>query len=194
MRRILNIAQISKKAENVKGGILGFFCYHQYAHSTKSGRLPIHRGLKGIDYAIYSVFPALNLGIGIHPIVQNDPGNLGSMYVDQLMSLGDWGHGVEPVEDFVDKLNATAADHASDLGYDPALDYEVDEIHYKNLEGFGAFSSQYRAQRWQERRTTVGTKLHGPTFDKSCAGDAELVSRLAVSFCFLFCSRVYRTL
>ena len=46
----------------------------------------------------------------------------------------------------------------------------------KNLESFGEFSSEYRAEGRQERRTTVGTKLHGPTFDKSCAGGTELVS------------------
>ena len=95
---------------------------------------------------------------------------------DQLVSLGDWRHGVGPVEDFLDKLNATVADHASDFRYDPGSDYEVDEIHDKNSKVFGAFSSQHRAEGRQERWTTVGTTLHGPTFDKSCAGDAELVS------------------
>ena len=117
-------------------GILWFSFYHQYAHSTKIGRLPIHRVLNDVDDAISSVFPAFNLGIGNHPIVQNESGKLGGMYVYQLMSLGDWGHGVDPqgvdpVEDFVDKLNATIADHASDIEYEPSSGYEADEIHYK---------------------------------------------------------------
>ncbi|KAL9129394.1 MAG: hypothetical protein Q9175_007307 [Cornicularia normoerica] len=46
-----------------QGGILGFFCHHQYAHSQESGRKSIPGAFNGVDLAIFSVFNAFGLEI-----------------------------------------------------------------------------------------------------------------------------------
>ena len=68
-----------------QGGILGFFCHHQYAHSQKSGRKSIPGAFKGVDLAIFSVFHALGLKVGVHPIIQNKSETMGGLPAKDLM-------------------------------------------------------------------------------------------------------------
>ncbi|KAL8849226.1 MAG: hypothetical protein Q9221_005804 [Calogaya cf. arnoldii] len=55
-----------------KGGFLGFFCHHAYAHSTEVGRQQIARVFKGIDLAILSTFSGLSLEVDVHPIIHKE--------------------------------------------------------------------------------------------------------------------------
>ncbi|KAL9015715.1 MAG: hypothetical protein Q9180_008847, partial [Flavoplaca navasiana] len=57
-----------------KGGCLGFFCHHAYAHSTEAGRKQIPGAFKGVDLAVFSAFKRLGMEVGIHPILHADRG------------------------------------------------------------------------------------------------------------------------
>ena len=98
--------------------------------------MPIQRALKGVDNAIYSVFC---WGLISMPSSRINQEIRAACNVNQLVSLGGRRHGVGPVEDFLEKLNATVADHASDFRYDAASDHEVNEIDCKDPEDSGAF-------------------------------------------------------
>ena len=58
-----------------RGGTLGFFCHHAYAHSSASvgrggiGGLP-GAGLKGVDLVVWEVFRALGCRVRVVPVVQ----------------------------------------------------------------------------------------------------------------------------
>ncbi|KAL8720030.1 MAG: hypothetical protein Q9225_003046 [Loekoesia sp. 1 TL-2023] len=119
-----------------KGGLLGFFCHHQYAHAHGSGRKSLPHAFKGVDLAVYSVFHSLRLKVGIHPIIKNKSENMGGMSKQELME-GTYGEREgDHVELFLEDLDKL-----------PNEDYEYD----------GPDEEEYR--------TIVGTRLHGPTFD-----------------------------
>jgi hypothetical protein len=61
-----------------RGGVLGFFCHHAYAHSSESGRTGLPGGLKGVDLAVFAVFAALGMGVRVVPVVRKPGG-------------GEWG-------------------------------------------------------------------------------------------------------
>ncbi|KAL8772410.1 MAG: hypothetical protein Q9209_002361 [Squamulea sp. 1 TL-2023] len=52
-----------------KGGYIGFFCHHAYAHSAESEHERISGKLKGVDLAVYSAFCALALEVSIRPVL-----------------------------------------------------------------------------------------------------------------------------
>jgi hypothetical protein len=121
------------------GGILGFFCHHQYAHSSETGRKSIPMAFKGVDLAVYSVFQALGLKVGVHPTIENRSGRMGGLSAKILMSPPSRSDG-----DHVDNCIA-------ELAAKKEVDYDEDD---------------YEEDDYEEDRTTiVGTKLHGPTFD-----------------------------
>ena len=56
-----------------KGGMLGFYCQHAYAHTNRdlSSRLPY--ALKGVDAHIYSIFYHMGLEVKIRPVMEELP-------------------------------------------------------------------------------------------------------------------------
>ena len=53
----------------VSGGVLGFFCSHEYAHTHGVPPVRLPSSLKGVDMALYATFRALGLEIEILPIM-----------------------------------------------------------------------------------------------------------------------------
>lgn len=121
-----------------KGGTLGFFCHHQYAHTHGSARKSLPHAFKGVDLAIYSVFQSLRLNVGVYPIIKNKSENMGGMSMENLKSdTYDEDEG-DHVELFLQSL----VDQPED-GVEDESSYEEDE---------------------DERRTIVGKDLHGEEF------------------------------
>ncbi|KAL8689089.1 MAG: hypothetical protein Q9218_005158 [Villophora microphyllina] len=52
-----------------KGGCIGFFCHHAYAHSTEAGRKLLPGVLKGVDLAVYSASTSLGLAVDVRPVL-----------------------------------------------------------------------------------------------------------------------------
>lgn len=90
------------------GGILGFFCHHQYAHSQKSGRKSVPGAFKGVDLAIFSVFHALGLKVGVHPIIENKWKKLGGLPARDLMQGPIVPRRGDFVENFLENLSRKA--------------------------------------------------------------------------------------
>ena len=61
---------LSDPAFMTKGGMLGFYCQHAYAHTNRdlSSRLPY--ALKGVDAYIYSIFHHIGLETKIRPVME----------------------------------------------------------------------------------------------------------------------------
>ncbi|KAL2865967.1 2OG-Fe(II) oxygenase [Aspergillus lucknowensis] len=55
-----------------EGGVLGFFCSHAYAHSSKLAHAQLPRGLKGADLVLYSVLKSLGVDVDILPILESN--------------------------------------------------------------------------------------------------------------------------
>lgn len=53
----------------MKGGLLGIWCSHAYAHSHSSSIHNLPGSLKGVDMAMYEIFRALGLQVTIRPIL-----------------------------------------------------------------------------------------------------------------------------
>ena len=118
--------------------MLGFFCHHQYAHSHESGRFFIPAAFKGVDLAVYSVFRALGLDVGVHPIVQNKLENLGGMYVKRLSQEPPPGSKGDHVKGFLERLKANE-DRPDRYGYESDEEaYQEDWIDHSSVEVFGS--------------------------------------------------------
>ncbi|CAD6590179.1 MAG: hypothetical protein ASARMPRED_004603 [Alectoria sarmentosa] len=126
-----------------KGGILGFFCHHQYAHSQSSGRKSIPGAFKGVDLAIFSVFHALGLKVGVHPIIKNKSENMGGLSAGELMQGPTLPRKGDFVENCLENLSEKVRDRYGDND-----DYEFEDDE-------------------SDDRTIVGTHLHSPTFDEN---------------------------
>ncbi|KAF6224617.1 hypothetical protein HO173_012960 [Letharia columbiana] len=156
-----------------EGGILGFFCHHQYAHSQRSGRKSIPGAFKGVDLAIFSVFHALGLKVGVHPIIENRSENMGGLSARELMR----GRTVPREGDFVENcltnlsgkpthLRGEGFDEDVEISYD-AMDGSDSEEEKEGLYYYNNLEDKFSKCGQAEYTTIVGTKLHGPTFDKS---------------------------
>lgn len=76
-----DVCGLSHKVKNLlrdpafmtKGGMLGFYCQHAYAHTNRdlSSRLPY--ALKGVDAHIYSIFHHVGLETKIRPVMEEIP-------------------------------------------------------------------------------------------------------------------------
>ncbi|KAL9017997.1 MAG: hypothetical protein Q9185_004666 [Variospora sp. 1 TL-2023] len=118
------------------GGLVGFYCHHQYAHAHNSGRKSLPHAFKGVDLAVYSVFHSLRLKIGVHPIMEHKSGKMGGMSVRKLMN---------------DTHDADQGDHV--------------ENYLQHLEKKpGPGDGRYRYYYDPVFTTEVGTGLHGLTF------------------------------
>jgi len=59
-----------------RGGTLGIYCAHGYAHSSHSTRQALPAVLKGIDMAVYAVFCAHGLAVDVRPVAERVPGRI----------------------------------------------------------------------------------------------------------------------
>ena len=89
---------------------MGFYCHHQYAHTQQSGRKSIPGAFKGVDLAIFSVFSALGLNVGIHPIIQNRSRDMGGLSAGKLLH----GSTVPGEGDFVENYLENLAQESED--------------------------------------------------------------------------------
>lgn len=56
-----------------KGGVLGFYCQHAYAHTNDNHRNRLPYALKGIDAVFYSTFYHLGLDVEVRPVMKGMP-------------------------------------------------------------------------------------------------------------------------
>ncbi|KAE8336747.1 hypothetical protein BDV24DRAFT_154892 [Aspergillus arachidicola] len=65
------------------GGVLGIYCAHAYAHTSKVANTNLPLTLKGSDLVLYSVLHALGATVSIRPVLEVDRDHY------------NWGHGCE---------------------------------------------------------------------------------------------------
>lgn len=111
---------------------------------------------------MYSVFSALGLKVGIHPIVSNEERGeglssemrMGGMSWFELMRAKTRDHDGDPVELFLDDLKRDARiredAEREDAEADNCYHHATEIAYYEHPDPF----------------TIVGTRLHGPTFDE----------------------------
>jgi hypothetical protein len=63
-------AMLESPAFMKNGGILGFHCTHQYAHTNGTANRRLPHALKGIDVVLYSVFRSLGLNVHVRPVLE----------------------------------------------------------------------------------------------------------------------------
>ncbi|KAI4172993.1 MAG: hypothetical protein LQ348_006656 [Seirophora lacunosa] len=141
------------------GGLIGFFCHHQYAHAHGSGRKSLPHAFKGVDLAVYSVFHSLRLKAGVHPIIKNKSGEMGGMSMRELMHDIHYGRPGDHVELFLQDLEERPG-----TGDNDSEDYDWDDE--------------------KEFTTYVGTSLHGPTFDCLENGSGEYGNQAELNYQF----------
>ena len=56
-----------------KGGMLGFYCQHAYAHTNRDSCSRLPYALKGVDAHIYSIFHHMGLEAKIRPVMEELP-------------------------------------------------------------------------------------------------------------------------
>ena len=54
------------------GGILGFHCAHQYAHTDRTANQRLPHALKGIDVVLFTIFRTLGLTVHVRPILDKE--------------------------------------------------------------------------------------------------------------------------
>ncbi len=157
------------------GGIIGFFCHHQYAHSQEKSRKSLPAAFKGVDLAVYSVFSAYGLKVGIHPIVSNQPPanswesrqdlmRMGGMSSAELMAAKLSDERGDPIELFLEDLKRSVRECEEMEEHDDYGDYD-------NFDEPDGLDREYKGHI-----TVVGKRLHGPTFDEQYEEDGGKVS------------------
>ncbi|OJJ43939.1 hypothetical protein ASPZODRAFT_72321 [Penicilliopsis zonata CBS 506.65] len=63
---------VAKPGALDKGGVLGVFCSHAYAHSSTTAEHSLPQILKGSDLVLYSVFKSLGLQVNVLPVREAD--------------------------------------------------------------------------------------------------------------------------
>ena len=156
------------------GGLLGFFCHHQYAHARESGRKSLPRAFKGVDLAVYTVFNSLGYKAGIHPIVKNVSNKWGGLSANTLLYASTEGDYVETcLQNLADRRNMSRQEY-EDLQYEyyekrndrSTWDDDQDEDGVDECEYLDMGYHEYLEGGDDEPSTIVGTKLHGIVFDK----------------------------
>ncbi|KAL8713129.1 MAG: hypothetical protein Q9220_002650 [cf. Caloplaca sp. 1 TL-2023] len=154
-----------------RGGTIGFFCHHAYAHSTESARKLLPGGLKGVDLAVFSVFQAQGLKTDVQPILRKQnsldwshgiSNKWGGLSIKGLMREPDGNENEEGdlVETRLDSINGRGETEGME-GYDSAT--EVEE-----MEGYESDSRMWKMKEaLLEDASIVGTQLHGPKSNAS---------------------------
>ncbi|KAL8867677.1 MAG: hypothetical protein Q9174_005507, partial [Haloplaca sp. 1 TL-2023] len=164
-----------------KGGHLGFFCHHAYAHSTEAGRRQIPGAFKGLDLAIFSAFRRLGLKVKAHPILHKKKSwDYGTDYDNEWGGMSAKELICEPIsDDLEDKWHSNESDYverwmenayrsgdfrviASERTREMFGRYEDDGI------GDGTISDyeeEEEKDRIRDNLTIVGAKMHGPAFN-----------------------------
>jgi hypothetical protein len=65
-------AMLDSPAFMKTGGVLGFHCTHQYAHTNGTADRRLPHALKGIDVVLYSVFRSLGLKVHVRPVLEEE--------------------------------------------------------------------------------------------------------------------------
>jgi hypothetical protein len=141
---VLHIFIILNLCSYSVGGVLGFCCAHQYAHTNSSSTIRIPHVLKGMDMALYAVFRALGLRLDVLPVLAQSLGygiDLGGIdytetqvvpwefkeskerkRLETFRQMGyslEWQEGLESKKRRIDELKLKYDDSASD----PSLDF-----------------------------------------------------------------------
>ncbi|KAL8910881.1 MAG: hypothetical protein Q9171_003880 [Xanthocarpia ochracea] len=139
-----------------KGGCVGFFCHHAYAHATEAGRKQIPGAFKGIDLAVFSAFSSLGLEVDIHPILdrggRSSDRRFGGLLAKQL--LDDSVLKGDDERDFVERFQASVYRRRKAIG--------------KKVWGYQEFcdDKDYKKAKWIKQHTTIaGSEIHGPMFN-----------------------------
>ena len=147
------------------GGILGFFCHHQYAHTNESGRKSIPHAFKGIDLAIYSVFRQFKLVVGIHPIIKNREDAFGGIPMKGFME-GPITWTGDDSQDDIDWIDGEEIEGTDDHNGPCDLIAHHLKFQPKKPENHpDYFSDDYDEYEYERSRTIVGKKLHAPVFE-----------------------------
>ncbi|KAL8752952.1 MAG: hypothetical protein Q9199_005391 [Rusavskia elegans] len=152
-----------------KGGCLGFFCHHAYAHSTEAGRELIPGAFKGVDLAVFSAFSGLGLEVDTHPILHKwaswpygdkIKNKWGGLPAKELLrgSVSDGNN----IGDFVD-------------AYLNAVDRKQQDMMVDRDESDSDFDEDEEGQKefLREEMTIVGSELHGPKFNANQDEDLD---------------------
>ncbi|KAF2499038.1 hypothetical protein BU16DRAFT_503041 [Lophium mytilinum] len=65
------LSMLELPAFMTKGGFLGIYCSHAYAHTHEESIKHLPGSLKGSDMALYEIFKALNLEVDLKPILND---------------------------------------------------------------------------------------------------------------------------
>jgi hypothetical protein len=65
-------SMLSSPAFMKNGGILGFHCAHQYAHTDRTANQRLPHALKGIDVVLFTIFRTLGLTVHVRPILDKE--------------------------------------------------------------------------------------------------------------------------
>jgi hypothetical protein len=63
---------LSTPAFMKNGGVLGFHCAHQYAHTDGMANQRLPHALKGIDVVLFTIFRTLGLTVHVRPILDKE--------------------------------------------------------------------------------------------------------------------------
>ena len=120
--------QVDLILTDILGRILGFFCHHDYAHSQESERKSIPGAFKGVDLAVFSVFHALGLNVGVHPIIENRSKSMGGLSVKELWRGPTVPRKGDYVENCLEILEQQAAQDPYDFDPDDEEDFDEDSM------------------------------------------------------------------
>lgn len=174
-----------------RGGVLGFFCHHAYAHSSESGRTGLPGGLKGVDLAVFAVFAALGMGVRVVPVVRKPGGGgWGGLRVkdapprEGLVTAPGAGRDMPRRQSLVfdadyEGVHEEEWEEEKDDEDTIIVDSDEDTMDEED-ERYYSSSPEYEEPDREIPGSIVGTALHGPAF----AADVEDVGWRALKVGF----------
>ncbi|KAI9873288.1 MAG: hypothetical protein M1830_000577 [Pleopsidium flavum] len=151
------------------GGVLGFFCSHEYAHTHGAPPVRLPRSLKGVDMALYVVFRALGLKIEVLPILEKAAKHYGAKGYFGGIDAQDAGWKSSMSADKVYDLNLDYKTYENEDEDEESDGYEISDPEATNLGDYEDVET--RLQSILRKRkikgfvtkvdpVTVGTELH----------------------------------